>query len=123
MDDRLREIDFGTWSGLTIAEVKERDAEGYARQRADYWNVAPGGGECVRDLMGRAISWLESVTQDTIAVSHGGISRCLRAHIMKLTPEEQVQLDVPQDKVMLIETSNPRSDGPTDADGYKLTWL
>ncbi len=122
-DARLREIDFGAWSGLTMAEVRERDPEGYARQQADVWNVAPGGGECVRDLSARAVSWLESVTRDTVAVSHGGISRSLRAHILKLSPAEQVQLDVPQDKIMLIENDDPRSGGPMGGSVYKLTWL
>jgi broad specificity phosphatase PhoE len=122
-DARLREIDFGAWSGLTMVQVRERDPEGYARQQADLWNVAPTGGECLASLSARALSWLESVTRDTVAVSHGGIARCLWAHILKLTPAEQVRLDVPQDKVMLIEHDNPRPAGPKGGSAYKLTWL
>jgi probable phosphoglycerate mutase len=43
-------------------------------------------------------------------VGHGGTSRSLRGHFLRLPPEEIVHLDVPQDKVLMIE------------DG-KLTWL
>jgi hypothetical protein len=34
----------------------------------------------------------------------------LRGHLLKLAPEELIHLDVPQDKVLMIE-------------GDKLTWL
>jgi broad specificity phosphatase PhoE len=112
-DERLRELHFGDWAGLTIAQVKERDAENYARRRADFWNVAPPGGESIRDLSARALSWFESVDRDTVCVSHGGIYRCLYAHFLKLAPEELVALDVPQDKMLLIEQESLPSDGGT----------
>jgi broad specificity phosphatase PhoE len=110
-DDRLREVHFGGWAGLTMAQVKERDAEHYARRQADLWNIAPPGGECVRDLSARAVSWFESVDRDTVCVSHGGIYRCLYAHFLKLTPDKLVSLDVPQDKMLLIEQESLPSDG------------
>jgi broad specificity phosphatase PhoE len=50
-----------------------------------------------------------------VVASHGGINRCLRAHFLKLSPPELVNLDVPQDKVLLIEPDTPTSP--------KLTWL
>ena len=135
-DARLREIDFGAWAGMTMARVRERDPENYARRQADPWNVPPPGGESVTKLSDRAISWFESVTQDTVCVSHGGINRCLCAHFLKLSPQELVSLDVPQDKVLLIEQDtprssspqggsayNPRSSSPKGGSAYKLTWL
>ena len=105
-DARLQEIHFGDWAGMTMAQIAERDPENYARRQADLWNVPPPGGESVRELSARAVAWFESVTQDTVAVSHGGINRCLRAHFLKLSPRELVHLDVPQDKVLLIEQEN-----------------
>ena len=58
----------------------------------------------------RIMDWLAGITGDTVVVAHGGVSRCLRGHFLKLSPLEMVHLDVPQDKVLMIE-------------GEQLTWL
>ncbi len=104
------EILFGAWGGMTWAEIKERDPENFARRDADMWNVAPPEGECFRELSERVVQWFSEIKQDTVVVSHGGVSRVLRGHILKLSPEEMMRLDVPQDKVLMIE-------------GDRLTWL
>jgi broad specificity phosphatase PhoE len=110
IDERLHEVRFGEWGGMTMPEIAVRDPENYERRERDIWNVAPPEGEAFRDLNGRVMSWLPEVKCDTVAVAHGGVSRCLQGHFLKLTPQEIVHLDVPQDKVLLIE-------------GDKLTWL
>jgi broad specificity phosphatase PhoE len=109
-DDRLQEVRFGAWGGMTMDEIAMRDPENYRRRQADIWNVAPPEGESIRELYERATDWLAGVTADTIVVAHGGTIRCLRGHLLKLAPEELIYLDVPQDKVLMIE-------------GDKLTWL
>jgi probable phosphoglycerate mutase len=109
-DDRLQEIRFGAWGGMTWDEAAARDPENYRRRLADIWNVAPPEGESLREFYGRVMDWLAGVTADSIVVAHGGTNRCVRGHFLKLAPEEIVHLDVPQDKVLMIE-------------GNKLTWL
>ncbi|RME99272.1 MAG: histidine phosphatase family protein, partial [Alphaproteobacteria bacterium] len=61
------------------------------------------GGESYAMLPARALKWLESVTRDTIAVTHGGINRCLRCHLEDLPRSEVAHLKVPQDKVLVID--------------------
>jgi broad specificity phosphatase PhoE len=109
-DERLKEIHFGAWGGMTMAEIAERDPVNYVRRQADPWNEAPPKGQCFRDFYEQVMGWLAEVTSDTIVVAHGGTSRCLRGHFLKLAPQEMVHLDVPQDKVLMIE-------------GDTLTWL
>jgi probable phosphoglycerate mutase len=109
-DDRLQEVRFGAWGGMTMDEIAARDPENYRRRQADIWNVAPPEGESIRELYERVMDWLAGVRTDTVVVAHGGTSRCLRGHLLKLAPEELIHLDVPQDKVLMIE-------------GDKLTWL
>jgi broad specificity phosphatase PhoE len=109
-DERLKEIHFGAWGGMTMAEIAERDPVNYVRRQADPWNEAPPEGQCFRDFYEQVMGWLAEVTSDTIVVAHGGTSRCLRGHFLKLAPQEMVHLDVPQDKVLMIE-------------GDTLTWL
>ena len=102
-DDRLQEISFGAWGGFTWAEIEERDPEGYARRQADPWNETPPEGQCFRDFHAQAVAWFGEVASDTIVVGHGGTSRCLRGHVLKLTPREFLRLEVAQDKVLLFE--------------------
>jgi broad specificity phosphatase PhoE len=109
-DDRLKEILFGSWGGMTMMEAAERDPDTYARRKADIWNVAPPEGESFRDFYARVMDWLSEVKNDSIVVSHGGVNRCLRGHFLKLSPEEMMCLEVPQDKVLMI-------------DGETLTWF
>jgi probable phosphoglycerate mutase len=109
-DGRLQEIHFGDWSGMTMAEIALHDPQNYARRQADPWNNAPPGGECFRELYARVMDWLAELAADTVVVAHGGTSRSLRGHFLNLPPQEMVHLDVPQDKVLMIEES-------------KLIWL
>ena len=109
-DPRLQELRFGAWGGMTPDEIAARDPINYARRREDPWNVPPPAGEALRDLSARVMDWFSGVTCDTVAVAHGGTNRCLRGHLLKLSPHEILSLDVPQDKVLMIE-------------GDQLTWL
>ena len=109
-DDRLKEISFGAWAGLTWPEIEARDPEAYARRQVDRWNVAAPGGECYRDVYRVVVEWLDSVRSDTVVVAHYGTARCIRGYFLKLAPSEILDLDAPQDKVLMIE-------------GNTLTWL
>ena len=109
-DDRLKEISFGAWAGLTWPDIEAREPEAYARRQADRWNVAAPGGESYRDVYRAVVEWVESVTSDTVVVAHYGTARCIRGYFLKLAPAEILDLDVPQDKVLMIE-------------GDTLTWL
>jgi len=101
-DPRLREICFGHWEGFTWSELPERDPEGYEARLADPFNWRPRGGESYRDLMERIVGWLESLEGNAVIVSHGGVSRVLRGHLLGIDPSEVPFLEVPQDKVLVL---------------------
>lgn len=102
MDDRLKEIHFGTWQGLHWHETEETDPEGAAARRADPYHWRPRGGESYADITARAAAWLDEIERDTVVVSHGGISRALRGHILDLEPAAITELSVRQDKVFVL---------------------
>jgi len=107
-DDRLVEIAFGDWEGRSWSEIKQDDpAEVIARNADGFGHVVPGG-ESYEIVMQRVVSWLGSVTRPTVVVSHGGVMRCLRGHVLGLPNDAILHLDVPQDKVMLIEGGSVR---------------
>lgn len=104
-DDQLKEIHFGEWQGFTWDELREKDTNAIAARFDDPWNtIAPGpDGESYAMLSARAVAWLDAVSRDTLVVTHGGINRCIRGHLERLDKVEIARMDVPQDKVLVIE--------------------
>lgn len=76
-DERLREIGYGAWEGLTVAEMAAAHPEVFAARNADKWQVAAPGGESYAAIAARLKGWLDSLTQDTVAVAHSGTARAL----------------------------------------------
>ncbi len=82
--EALREIDVGSWSGLTREEVAERFPDDYALWLAR----APHGyegGETYAELAARVLPAVHEVAarhpgETLLVVTHGGPSRVLQAH-------------------------------------------
>jgi probable phosphoglycerate mutase len=49
-DLRLREVSWGEWDGLTIADIKQRYPEMWQAHIADRWNVGAPGGRCAASI-------------------------------------------------------------------------
>jgi broad specificity phosphatase PhoE len=77
VDDRLREIAYGEWEGLTLEEAEARDPDVYARRLADKWVVAAPGGESYAQMEARVGAWYAQLTHDAVVVAHGGTARVL----------------------------------------------
>jgi probable phosphoglycerate mutase len=103
-DARLREVSWGDWDGLTIAEIKVRDPAKWQAHVEDRWNVGAPGGECYRVLCERVADWFASVQAEPrlIVVSHGALGRVLRGIYLGLTPDEMLQLPEPQDALLRL---------------------
>ena len=74
-DPGLREIDVGSWSGLTRAEIEERFP---GAERPD--------GETREQHLARVLQAVERIARDNLGrrillVSHGGTMRALRGHV------------------------------------------
>ncbi|HVY43978.1 MAG TPA: histidine phosphatase family protein [Hyphomicrobiaceae bacterium] len=101
-DDRLQEIHFGHWEGRIWDVLSVEDPHHFEARQADPFNWRPIGGESYADLAERARRWLAEIERDTVAVSHGGVSRVIRGHILGLPTHEVPLLEVPQDKVLVL---------------------
>src|ERR1035437_9237507 len=58
VDERLRELDYGRWEGLSYAEIESQDPLLRARWEADPADTRSPGGECGNDVAARASSFL-----------------------------------------------------------------
>ncbi len=76
-DDRLKELAFGEWEGLTWPEARLRDEKLARAREAGKWTALPPGGESYVMLTARLMPFLATLTGPTILVSHGGIGRVL----------------------------------------------
>lgn len=102
-DPVLQEIRYGHWEGAYLDELKRQDPEGFAERRTNklYWR--PIDGESYAELRERVAGWLESVREDAVVVSHGGVSRVLRGLVLDDLDEQEIpNLPVPQDQVMRV---------------------
>jgi probable phosphoglycerate mutase len=111
LDARLKELHYGDWQGLFTDKARLAHPEISAARRADPWTVAPpgAGGESFAALAERVLAWLNSVSRDSVVVTHGGVSRVLRVLLLGLPPAQIVTLEVPQDRILRI-------------DGHSMTW-
>jgi len=93
-DERLMEISYGAWEGLTLAEIEARDPDALAQRERDKWDFEPPGGESYRAVAERVADWYAAVTSDTVVTAHGGVVRALIANFHLLPEEEAVHADI-----------------------------
>ena len=94
VDPRLREIGFGEWEGLTLREVRARDARALAERERDKWRFTPPGAESYADVAARMREWYEALKSDAVVVAHGGTARALIAVRAIAAPESAAIADV-----------------------------
>jgi alpha-ribazole phosphatase len=92
VDERLKEVGFGTWEGRSPQEVEEQDPADYAAFYADPVNNRPAGAEPLEAFFARvAASFSELVQryqgQQVLVVAHAGVIRAALAHVLQTTPE------------------------------------
>ncbi len=78
----LREVDVGSWSGLTRAEAEERFPDGFRRWRD--WGIGWDDGETYEAMGARVVTAIRALARRhpggrILVVSHGGSLRALHA--------------------------------------------
>jgi broad specificity phosphatase PhoE len=111
VDDRLREIGYGQWEGLTLGEMKQNDAATFARRDVDKWGVAAPSGESYASVTLRMRDWLGSLVTDTVAVAHGGTMRALMVALGVATPLQAADTPIGQGVVYVFSDGGLRKYG------------
>jgi broad specificity phosphatase PhoE len=86
VDDRLIEIDYGSWDGRALADVSPDD---WAAWRNDP-EFAPPGGERLSDVTARAFSFCADVLTDDLVVAVSHVSPIKAAVCTALRVDERV---------------------------------
>jgi len=88
-DDRLKEIRFGAWEGLTKQEVKDRVGQDF---ETGLWHFESPQGETYEEISQRVRQFLEEQSEPAIIVTHGITSILLRGFYLGLGKRELLQL-------------------------------
>ena len=81
IDDRLREIGYGQWEGLTLPEMQLNDAATFASRNEDKWGVAAPSGESYASVTLRMREWFDAQQVQRLWDEH---ARMKRDHGLKL---------------------------------------
>jgi len=102
VDDRLGEISFGEWEGLTYLDVLRRDKDVVARRESNKWRFLPPSGESYQQLAVRVGAWYQSIARDTVVTAHGGTARALIGLLGVALPEQAAHYPVDQGVVYVF---------------------
>jgi broad specificity phosphatase PhoE len=89
LDARLREIDVGSWAGLSTEQISERFPEEWRMWQERDPELARGGGESYLRAQLRVVEALEELARRhpgkrIAVVCHGGVMRAYLAHLLGL---------------------------------------
>ena len=102
LDERLKELTFGDWEGLTWKEVRKQEREQAQMRERDKWGFVPPRGESYRMLAERLRPVLESLLPDAVVVSHGGVARAILALVGAVKPAEAALFEIWQGKILAV---------------------
>jgi broad specificity phosphatase PhoE len=104
LDERLVELTFGVWEGMTWKEVRKAEPALAALREQDKWHYAPpGGGESYAMLVDRIRPILDDLTRDTVIVAHGGVARAFLSICCGVSSRQAASMDIWQGRVLVIE--------------------
>jgi glucosyl-3-phosphoglycerate phosphatase len=89
-DDRLLEIDVGTWSSRTYADISAEIGP-IVDIEHKLFSVRPDGGEWYNDVAARLSNWIaeQAFEQDMLVICHGMAARVLRGLLLEHTPMDR----------------------------------
>ena len=94
------EMEFGTWDGLSFAEVGERDRAGLDAWLASLDEPAGGSGESLREVRTRVLAGLERVLD-----AHRGATLVVVSHVTPIKVIVAEALGAPLESVFALELS------------------
>ena len=109
LDDRLKEMTFGRWEGLTFADIRAREPKLMKARDADRWGHRPPEGESYEDVAARFQALLDDLDgRPAVLVSHGGVARAALALIGGGDREKLAHMHIQQGRALVIENGGWR---------------
>ena len=109
VDQRLNEIEFGDWTGLTFEALRPRpDWQDWNRNRS---RARPPGGEAIADVQARLSDWMAEVSrshpnQTIAAVSHADVVKAAVGEILGSSADHMSRFAVDPASVTTLEITD-----------------
>lgn len=103
IEERIVELTFGEWEGLTWPEVKAREPAAASWREGNKWRFTPPRGESYAMLADRLRPWVERLDREAVVVSHGGVARALMAIVGGLPEERAALADIWQGRALVFQ--------------------
>jgi probable phosphoglycerate mutase len=103
IDERLRELTFGSWEGFTWREMRKSEPEQSRARMRDKWGFVPPGGESYAMLAQRIRPVLAGLARETVMVSHGGVARAVLALCAGVSPQKAALVEIWQGKILIVD--------------------
>lgn len=107
-DERLRELTFGAWEGMTWREVRASAPQAAREREADKWHYTPPQGESYEMLLARTMPVFQQIRRDTVIVSHGGVMRVALAGFGFESKGVAEDLDIWQGRIVIVTSDGYR---------------
>ena len=98
INNDLREIDFGDWEELTLAEAQIHDPACYEQFQHDTLQWQAPNGEAYaafRIRVRAALEQMRAMNTHTLAITHGGVIRAILAECLQLSPASAAHIGIP----------------------------
>lgn len=85
VDERLRECDFGRWTGLRFQQLLFKEPTKLMAWMRNP-SSAPHGGESIQQVLARVAAWIDERGRDsghTVAVTHASVIRAAIVHVIE----------------------------------------
>ncbi|MGC6452792.1 MAG: histidine phosphatase family protein [Candidatus Puniceispirillaceae bacterium] len=119
-DERLAEMEFGTWADRPVAEVWDEIKDGPLHN----WSFVtasrkPPDGESFDELVMRVGAWMEDLAADFapaqhVVVTHAGVIRAMMCKVLAAPPDHCIGIPVPHfgvARVTLMDPARATADG------------
>jgi len=117
-DERLREMDFGTWENRGTAELMVAEPDALTRFWQDPLTHSPPQGESLQAMHARVIAAWRDIVADgktALVITHGGPIRIILCHSLGHPLARLLDIDVPQASLRRVQA---HADEYCDARAY-----
>lgn len=104
-DNRLEEINFGAFEGLTFKEISKKFPNEVKEMERNWKTFNYITGESPKEMFDRAVSFLETLdyTKDNLVISHWGIINCIISYFVSGTLDSYWKFKVDNCSVVIFE--------------------
>lgn len=104
-DNKLEEIDFGIFEGLTFKEMSEKYPIEVKKMEEDWKAYNYVTGESPREMFERAVSFLESLdySKTNLIITHWGIINCIISYFISGSLDSYWKFEIKNGSIVILE--------------------